>query len=199
MHKCAKLKVTGNTVEHHMSTHSSGNLPAVHGKRIESYEQATKMGISYGWDSDCDEHSSCSDNYACCFCVSGNASSRNGHPNAPVICHTPSEHSHSTNNVDNGNTADEEAGVNTSRPSKDGIFQNQHCILLFLTNVLENEWIRRFMILIQIVFFPNMKIQKATISRKLNLQSTQYLMQEMECWHLQSPSRMVRSWTQHTN
>lgn len=67
------------------------------------------MGLYYQWHSDCDEHSAWGD---CCVCTSGNAPSRNGYPNALAIYHTPSEHSNSTNNVDNGNPADEEEGVN---------------------------------------------------------------------------------------
>ena len=95
-----RVKVTGNTVELH--------------------EQTTQMGLSYRWHSDCDDLSACCDHYVC---TSGNAPSRNGHPTAPVIYHTPSEHSNSTNNVDNGNTADEEERVNTIRHRKHGIFQ----------------------------------------------------------------------------
>ena len=73
------------------------------------------MGLSYEWDSVCDEWSSCCDH---CVSISGNTPSRNGHPNDPVIYHTPSEYSQLTNNVDNGNNADEEEGVNTIRLSK---------------------------------------------------------------------------------
>lgn len=113
-----RVKVTGTTVELHVSTHSSGNLSALHGKRID--DQSTLVGISLGWDSDCDDRSTCWDH---CVCTSGNAPSRNGHPNAPVLHHTTSEYPHSNNNGGNGNSADEEKGVIINRYHRHGIFQ----------------------------------------------------------------------------
>ncbi len=70
------------------------------------------MGLSYRWHSDRDEQSACDDH---CVCTSGNVTSGNGHSNAPVIHHTPSEYSYSTNNICDGNTADEEERVITKR------------------------------------------------------------------------------------
>jgi len=92
----------------------------VTGKTVVLYEQTTQMGLSYQWHSERDEQSACCDH---CVCTSGNAPSRNGHSNAPVIHHATSEYSYSINNIDNGNTADEEEGVNTIRHRKHRIFE----------------------------------------------------------------------------
>ena len=79
-------------------------------KTVELYEQTTQMGLSYQWHSDCDEQSACCNH---CVCTSGNVTSRIGHSNAPVIHHTPSKYSYSSNNIYDGNTADEEERVIT--------------------------------------------------------------------------------------
>lgn len=66
------------------------------------------MGISLGWDPDCDDSSAC---YHHRVCATGNDSPGNRHPNAPVVHHTASEYSHSINNGGDGNSVDEETGV----------------------------------------------------------------------------------------
>ena len=99
MTKCIsvqKVNVTGKTIELYISTHSNRNLSAIHGKRAESYGQNPQMGLSYRWYSDCDELSAWGDH---CVCTSGNDPSRNGHSNAPLIHHSPSDCFHCTNSA----------------------------------------------------------------------------------------------------
>ena len=81
------------------------------------------MGLSYQCPSGSDEQSSCCGHCVRCVHSSGNTPSRNGHPNAHAIHHTPSEYSYYTNNVYTGNTADEEEGVDTMRDHRYGLIQ----------------------------------------------------------------------------
>jgi len=92
----------------------------VTGNIVELNEQTTQMGLSSQWYSDCDEQSAWCDN---CVCTSGNAPSRDGHSNAPVIHRTSSDHSYNINNINNGSTANEEECVVIIRHCKRGIFQ----------------------------------------------------------------------------